>query len=277
MTVFQRPLLMTEHTEFDVGAERIAFEMARRCGVRLHGVLPYASNPEFEVAAPHLAAKAQADAGSRADRVEAQAAAQGVELSLQVRGGSELYEEVIDEARLVGADVIVTRRRGKRGFLAKLMVGEMVSKVIAHAPCSVLVVARGATPWRRRVLVAVDPRTPSEGQLATAIELARTCAVPLHIVSVALDDGGRAEAQAAVADAMATIAAAGPVATSEVRVGKAAEQIVAAVAEADADLVVVGRHGGDSGRHAWIGGVTQKVIGLTECPVLVHITGKPSS
>ncbi len=276
MTLFQRPLLVTEHTEFDVGAERIAFDMARRCGVRLNAVLPYASNPEFEVAAPHLAAKAQADAGARADQVEADAAAAGVDLSLEVRSGSELYEEVVDEARTVAADIIVTRRRGKRGVLANLLLGEMVGKVIAHAPCSVLVVARAAQPWRRCVLVALDPQTPLPRMLAAAIDIARTCGAALRVVSVAHDESGRGAVQAVVDEALAVAAAAGMTAAGDVRVGKAADRIVAVAADVGADLIVVGRHGGDSGRHAWIGGVTQKVIGLGECPVLVHVTAKAS-
>jgi nucleotide-binding universal stress UspA family protein len=48
---------------------------------------------------------------------------------------------------------------------------------------------------------------------------------------------------------------------------------MAAAAACGADLMVVGRHGTSLLARAWIGGTAQKVIGLAEGPVLVHIAG----
>ena len=64
---FSRLLLATEHSEFDAGAEALAFAMARRCGLPLAAVLPVSSNPEFEVVAPELAARGRR-AGARQGR-----------------------------------------------------------------------------------------------------------------------------------------------------------------------------------------------------------------
>jgi len=61
---FSRLLLATEHTEFDLGAEQVAFTMAARCGLPLHAILPVVSNPEYEVVAPHLAAQAEREAAA---------------------------------------------------------------------------------------------------------------------------------------------------------------------------------------------------------------------
>ena len=143
---FERLLLATEHTEFDRGAETIAFALAARCGLPLAGVMPLVSNAEYEAQMPALAARADAEAGARADAVEAEAQRAGVALTLRVRRGDEPFEQIVAEARERGADLIVARRRGRRGFLAKLMFGEMVGKVVAHAPCSVLLCPR--TPPR---------------------------------------------------------------------------------------------------------------------------------
>ena len=98
-------------------------------------------------------------------------------LDLQARHGAEPYVEIVDEARERAADLIVIRRRGKRGLLANLLVGEMVFKVLAHAPCSVLVVPRGMPMWTRRVLVGIDPHAPDATLLAQAAALAAECAL----------------------------------------------------------------------------------------------------
>ncbi len=270
---FQRLLLATEHTDFDVGAEAVAFALARRCGLPLAGVLPIVSNPEFEAVAPALAARADAEAARRAEGVEAAAAAQGVVLALEVRHGAEPYEEIVAEARERAADLVIIRRRGKRGFLANLMFGEMVGKVVAHAPCSVLMCPRAATMWRRAVLVGVDPQAPDAALVATAARIAGECGIGLRIVGAVAGDGTRAAAEAAIRAAAAQARALGVAAEGEVRTGRPHEQLVAAARERGADLIVVGRRSHHGPERAWIGGSAQKVIGLAEGPVLVHIAG----
>jgi nucleotide-binding universal stress UspA family protein len=148
-------LLATEHSEFDAGAERLAFMLAARAGGALSAVLPLATNPEFEVSAPALADKADAEVAVRREHLVAAAAALGVVLDVVVRRGAEPHAGIVAEAREQAADLLVIRRRGKRGLLARLLVGEMVSKVLAQAPCDVLVTPRSAALWQRGVLVAV--------------------------------------------------------------------------------------------------------------------------
>lgn len=46
---------------------------------------------------------------------------------------------LVDEARAFGADLIVVGSHGRTG-LAKLVMGSVAAYVVAHAPCSVLVV-----------------------------------------------------------------------------------------------------------------------------------------
>lgn len=269
---FQHLLLATEHSEFDSGAEALAFEMARRCALPLAAVLPVVSNPEFEMVAPQLAAKADAEAAVRRQGLESAARAQGIRLELRVRRGAEPFEEIVAEARDRGADLIVIRRRGRRGLLANLLVGEMVSKVVAHAPCSVIVTPRGACMWSRRVMVGVDPASPDDAGLRQAAEIAGECGLPLRVVCVAGSSGARGPAEQALARAQAQVQ---PVlqrpAEGEVRVGRPHEMLIAAARDSGADLLVVSRHGGGTLSRAWIGGTAQKVIGLAECPVLVHL------
>lgn len=268
---FERLLLATEHTDFDVGAEAVAFALARRCGLPLAGVLPVVSNPEFEAVAPQLAERADADAARRAEAVEAAAAALGVALRLAVRHGAEPFEEIVAEARERGADLLIVRRRGKRGFLANLMFGEMVGKVVAHAPCSVLMCPRAATMWRRAVLVGVDPQAPDPVLVDTAARIAGECSIGLHVVGVVSGSAYRAAAEAVIADAVARASALGVTAQGEVRGGRPHESLIAAAAERGADLIVVARRSHPLPDRAWIGGTAQKVIGLADGPVLVYI------
>jgi len=268
---FSRLLLATEHGEFDAGAEALAFAMARRCALPLAAVLPVVSNPEFEAVAPQLAAKADAEASARRIELEMRARAAGVEMALRVRHGAEPYAEIVDEAREGAADLIVIRRRGKRGFLANLLVGEMVFKVLAHAPCSVLVAPRSAQMWSRRVLVGVDPQAPDARLLAQAAALAAECALPLRVVCVAASEATRPATQAALDGAVQRARQLGADAEGELRAGKPHQQLVEAARDCGADLLAVARHGGDSLARAWMGGTAQKVIGLAECPVLVHV------
>lgn len=270
-TVFQHLLLATEHSEFDSGAEALAMALARRCQLPLAGVLPIMSNPEFEAAAPTLAARADQQAAARIAELHELAQAQGVSLALQARRGPEPHEEIVDEARVRGSDLIVIRRRGKRGFLAKLLLGEMVSRVVAHAPCSVLIVPRGAVMWRQRVLVAAEPGAQGQRLVDLAGAVAVECQLPITLVCVA-EPTRQAEARAFVHDSVQGLRQRGLTAQGQVLAGKPYEQILQAGRDNGADLIVIGSRGEVPLARAVIGGVAQKVIGLAEHPVLVAHT-----
>jgi len=275
-TVFSRPLLATEHSEFDVGAERVALALAAHRGEPLATVLPMVGNPEFDAVAPEMAARGDAVVAEKLQRLLALAATQGVRLAIQVRRGPEPYREIVDEARLTHADLIIIRRRGRPGLLANLLLGEMVSKVVAHAPCSVLVNAREAQLWRRRVLVAVDPAAVEMDTVALAARVAVEAELPLTLVCIAEAGGGDTIAQRALATAVAHARSLGAATDGEVLAGKPHAQILEAARRGAADLIVLGRHGATRLSRAWIGSVAQKVVGLAECPVLVCIS-QPSA
>lgn len=305
---FQCLLLATEHTEQDHGAEALAFVLAQRCRLPLAAVLPVAGNAELDMAAPQRAAAIDAEAASRREGLERAARTVGVALAVQVRRGPELADEIVAEALERRTDLLVIRRRGKRGLLANLLVGEMVSHVLAAAPCSVLVVPRDGVMWQRAVLVGIDPQQRDPALPAVAAALARECGAALHFVCVVARESergaaGQALAQAVVdsgwrADGAAPAGAlqvakslalpsgmptstpdplpAGKPATlqTEVLVGAAPSTLLAAAAARGADLLVVGRsarpapHGAGRAR---LGSVAREVTGLATCPVLVHV------
>lgn len=267
---FNRILLATEHTEFDTGAERIAFAMAKRCGAPLRVVVPIVSNPEYEAEMPDLALRYDREAAKKIEALRNDAQAAGVQLDVQVRRGPEPAREIIAEATESQADLIVIRRRGKPGFLSKLLMGEMVSKVIRDASCGVLTVPRAAQFWSRGVLAAVGD-TPDAKNIATvAAEVAKACDLPLTIASAAPDEQSRSRIESLNTLNVALASAITSKVKGRVTVGKPAEQTVAAAKETAADLVVIGRqryhvvpfsHGHSS--------IMQNISGALDVPTLV--------
>lgn len=267
--VFTRLLLATEHTEFDTGAEAVALSMAQRCQLPLATLVPLASNPEYEALAPDIATRAEQQAAAKIAQIRAQAQAQGVVIDLRVRRGEELYQEIIDEARERQSELIILRRRGKRGFLANLLMGEMVSKVLAHAPCHVLFAPREARMWHQRVLVAVEPGAQGLRLVKTAAAVAGECGLPLHLVYVAPGDSPALGVAGFMAEAKALAQQTGISLQTEVRHGKTFTEILAAAKACQADLLVIGSRGDNHLGRAMIGGVAQKIIGLSDTPVMV--------
>ena len=196
----------------------------------------------------------------------------GVRVDVHVRHGEEPYREIIAEAAERNADLIVARQRGRRGFLAKMLVGEMVGKVATLAPCSVLLVPRAAQMWSHSVLAAVDfsPATMKVASVAAAV--AASCFLPMLVVSVASGESAEARrsAEAAMGRAVNAGAGSGLAAEGKVLEGRAPDEVVRFAAERRADLIVVGRSGesGQVGRRL-LGGTAEKISGLAECPVLV--------
>jgi nucleotide-binding universal stress UspA family protein len=265
--IYNRLLLATQHTEFDVGAEALTLEMAKDSGRPLAVVVPIASNPEYEAAAPELADRADREAAARVEAFKKLAAGKNVELDVTVRHGAEPYREIVEEAARRQSDLVVLRRRGKHSFLSNLLIGEMVTRVAEHAHCDILFVPRAATLWSRGILAAVDSSPLGRHVVEVAARVARQYGLPLHIVTVSHE---RAAAEETLARAMAYARGSGiEDAHGHVLAGRPHEEIVQAAKKLNADLLVVGRHGENSLVRTNLGGTARKVIGLAEMPVLV--------
>lgn len=265
--LFGRLLLATEGSEFDSGAQAIAFALARRSAQPLAVVMPVTSNPEFETVAPQLAARAEADAARRAAVLTDAARMAGVELDLRLRRGPEPWFEIVEDARERGADLLVIRRRGRRGLLANLLIGEMVGEVLDHAPCSLLVAPREQQFWASAVVVGVDPQEPHDALIACAAAIAADASLPLRVVAAIEREADRDAARRATNAMLGRVSPAG----IEVCVGPAAQALIDAARAHSAGLIVVGRGGRTRALLAKIGSVAQRVIGLAECPVLVRV------
>lgn len=268
----RRLLLATEHTEFDSGAETLALQLAQRWSLPLAAVLPMLSNAEFEMLAPELAIKADAQTAARIQALQAAAAPLSVTLQPRVRRGANLAAEIVAEALSAGTDLLVIRRRGKRGFLSRLLVGEMVSQVVAQAPCSVLIAPRAARLWRTRVMVAVDPEAPDAACVAAAAALAADAGLPLLVVCVAAADPVlQAQAAAALATALQQANVLHADVSGMVVTGRVADALLATAEQQGADLLVVSRNRPGAGGRARMGSTTEAVSGKANGPVWAHV------
>ena len=273
---YQLLLLATEHTEFDSGAESLALALAQRSGLPLPVVLPMLSNAEVEMLAPALAIKADAETAARIKALEATARPLGVTLSPRVRRGANLAAEINAEARLALTDLLVIRRRGQRGFLSRLLVGEMVSQVVAHSSCSVLIAPRAATLWRSRVMVGVDPQAPDAACVAAAAAIAAHSCVPLLVVCVAAaerEQQALAGASLAAATQQAQLLHADV--SAQLVTGRAAEALLVTAEQCGADLLVMSRYRPGVGGRSRMGSTTEAVTGRATGPVWVHVTASP--
>lgn len=266
-----RPLLATEHTDFDAGAERMAFAVARAAGVPLAVVLPLVANAEYEAVAPDLAARQEDELHDRAMALGEAAAAAGVQAEVRIRRADEAWRAIVAHAAEHAADLLVVRRRGRRSFFANLMIGEMVGKVATQAPCNVLLVPRAAEAWRRGIVAGIDTTTQGMAVARVAAEVARVTRLPLLLASVAVHDtpAARAAAEAAVGAAAEVARAAGVAVECRVEAGRAADVVAGLAAAGGADLIVVGRGGAAAHGRLHFGSSAQRIAGLAACAVLV--------
>jgi nucleotide-binding universal stress UspA family protein len=195
---------------------------------------------------------------------------------------------IVDEARELGADVIVAGSRG-HGAIAELVLGSVTAEVVDQAPCPVLVARR---PALSRVVFATDGSEPSAAA-EKILEWPIFAGLPVRVVSVAnvvepwhtgiaptmyrqvVDaytkdlEESRAQHRKIAEEAAGRIAAAGRTAEPKVLTGDAATAIIAAAHEFEADLVVIGSRGQTGLARMVLGSVARNVLHGSGSSVLV--------
>jgi nucleotide-binding universal stress UspA family protein len=198
---------------------------------------------------------------------------------------------IVEEAERSKADLIVLGSRGRRAIKSALL-GSVSAEVVDRAPCPVLV-ARGPT-LRRAILAEDGSETAAAGaRLLATVPALRDLEV--RVVSVvdapfpstlaggdvpmatysavqAYYDSLPALREATAKSARertAALVAAGLAATSEVREGDAAAQLIAAAIDDRADCIVIGSHGRTGVARIFLGSVARGVLFNAPCSVLI--------
>ncbi|HET8784464.1 MAG TPA: universal stress protein [Candidatus Limnocylindrales bacterium] len=194
-----------------------------------------------------------------------------------------------DEARDVGADLIVVGSRG-HGPIASLVLGSVSAELVDHAPSPVLVVRRTTAD---RVLFATDgsPSALGAERLLTtwpifesaAIRVVSVADVPrpwhtgvaptmvMQVTDAYAKDLERAkhDHEALARETSARLEAADRRVDSTLRVGDAAAEIVEEAAAWSADLVVLGSRGLTGVSRFVLGSVARNVLQGTQSSVLI--------
>lgn len=192
---------------------------------------------------------------------------------------------IVDEARSRAVDLVVLGSRGHRQ-LASALLGSVAAEVVDHAPCPVLVARR---PQLRGIVVGDDG---SDGAIEAEEVLASwpfLRAVPVTVVSVA-ERLAPFESGMAVVDPVtyqtmidealdlhrgyarngaARLAAHGCAAKAKVRQGEPVGQLIAAAAEAKADLIATGTRGRTGLERLLLGSVARNVLFRSPTSVLI--------
>lgn len=268
-------LLSTDGSEFSEGAIREAINLAKRCSSKLYVISVIEINPEFEALAPELVEKAERQTRQHLESVKARALKEGVECEIIVHQGEEPYQYIIEEAAKHQVDMIVMGRRGRTG-LKRLMMGSVTARTIGHSPVNILVVPRAARIDFKNIVIATDASKFSEKAAEEAIEIAKGSGASLYAIAVTRPDATPERIRESE-DALLRIKTASEkegikIETEHVR-NRPHEKIYEAIIEFakrhNADLIVVGSHGRTGISRLLMGSVAERVIGHSDCAVLV--------
>ncbi|MBI5741794.1 MAG: universal stress protein [Nitrospirae bacterium] len=283
----ERILLSTDGSEFSEGAVREAIKLSKTCSGKILAISVIETNPEYETIAPQLIEKAGKETRMRLESVKEMCSKEGVDCEITARQGEEPYRYIVEEAEKNKADLIVLGRRGRTG-LKRLMMGSVTAKVIGHAPCDVLVVPKAADVDFRKILVATDGSKYGDAAVSEAIAIAKRCDAPLVIISVVpsetespfdivhsqmqkglISDQETLQAETVVKAAKNLAEENGVNARAFIYAGKPYDAVLETAKEQRVNLIVVGSHGRTGIARLLMGSVTERVIGLAECAVLV--------
>lgn len=230
-------------------------------------------------AAPEVAARLRAPYERALACCRDLAEARGAALEVLLLAGQP-HEALSAAAAQLGSDLLVVGKRG-RELPPGTMMGKVTERVIGYCPLDVLVVPEDAELRLDRLLLPVDGSRFSRRATARALDLAESLGGELAAVSVLdVPPGFVTEVPEVARDLRERLvelvegvareaAARGLSLETRVVEGSAYRVIVELAREWRAGLIVMGSHGRTGLKRLLMGSVTERVVGLAPCPVLV--------
>ena len=268
-------LVATDRSTFSEGAVREAINLAKKCSSRLYAMSIIEPNPEYETIGASVYQKEEEEAAKYLESVKTRASQEGLYYCEAVlRYDEEPCQCIIDEALERSVDLIIIGRRGRRGLM-KVLMGEVAAKVIAHAPCKVLVVPRAARIECRNILVATDGSEHSAAAVSETIGIAKRCGSNIIAVSSAYVEEDLEEAKANVKQVVELAQKEGIPVETLTPIGRSHNVIVETAGGRGVDLIVMGTYGKTGLKKLLMGSSTEKVVGHASCAVLVVRAAAP--
>jgi len=269
----EKLLLATDGTQYSEGAIREAISFAKKCSSTLYAMTVIEMDVEYEsIAQKHIELEEQERIQHLAS-IKLRAQGEGVPCETFICSDNSPDKCIVEEADKRQVDMIIMGKRGAKGLM-KLMMGEVVAKVIKSAPCKVLVVPKEAIIAYQNILVATDGSKYSEAAAADGIGIAKRCGSSLVALCAARSDDELAEAKANVAKIVSMAQKEGVPVESLTPHGRSYEAIVEVAGGRGVDLIVMGTYGKTGLDKILMGSSTEKVIGRTHCAVLVAKASK---
>ncbi len=275
-----------------------ATELARCFGARLHLLhvialhsdLPY--DPMFYVpAADEAYARAEEETRAALSELAVSPAAVEVSSVVTVLRAADPSAAILAYEESHAIDLVVMGTHGRRGA-ARLLLGGHAEAVMRHSRCPVVTLRAGDVCATREVppreiLVPFDFSGSSRVALTDAAALARRCRARLRLLHVvdelplgevagarAMDDLDVERAQRAtqlrlrLTDVLGRLGGGVP-GEVEVRIGRPADEILAAAQQPPADLIIMATRGISGVKRLLFGSVAEQVLRSASTPVLV--------
>ncbi|HUW54768.1 MAG TPA: universal stress protein [Rhodanobacter sp.] len=277
-------------TDFSRGADQalgraLRLPLARGATVHLLHVM---SEPLFDAPlrrARVTTAKAMAD-GVRRARAQANALGLTVSMKGTVVAGRP-FEQIVRQSRLLGADLIVLGRHGRRP-VRDMFIGSTADRVIRYGDLPVLVVNRPARRPYSRPIAAIDFDETTRSTLETLLRVSSPSVTEIMLVHAYLVplEGAvsrpssrasesifrKAAREQAVANAGQVMAALPPWGVSWRTVfayGDARRVVLTRAHSHQADIVALGTHARSGLSSALLGSVAEWILEAAHCDVLV--------
>jgi len=264
----EKLLVSTDGSVHSEGAIREAISFASKCSSKIYACMVLETNPEYETIGSDVFEKEEKEATAHLESIKARAEKEGVRCETIFHESIEASQAIVNEATEKKVDMIVIGRHGRKGLLKALM-GEVAAKVIAQAPCKVLVVPKAAKIEYRNILIATDGSVHSNAALTEAIAIAKRCGSHLIALSAMRDESEREEAKNLANKAAELAQAEGVSAEAVTPLGRSFNAIVETAGGRGVDLIVMGTYGKTGVKKLLMGSSTEKVIGNAGCAVLV--------
>ncbi|MCL4474898.1 MAG: universal stress protein [Nitrospirae bacterium] len=264
----EKLLVASDGSQFSEGAIREAISFARKCSSKIYALSVLETNPEYETIGSAVFEKEEAEVTRYLESVKARASEEGVACETIFLHGAEPHQQIVDEAAERKVDMIIIGRRGRKGLM-KVLIGEVAAKVIAHAPCKVLVVPRAARIEYKTILVATDGSDHSVAAVGEAIAIAKRCGSNIIAVSAIRSESEHQEAKSILEKVTELGRKEGVPVEALAPVGRSYEVIVETAGGRGVDLIVMGAYGKTGLKKFLMGSSTEKVIGNAGCAVLV--------